>query len=66
MDKKTDKSSKSTMLGISLYETEMDIVRAENERLGMRNFSATLRMIIREWALFTFRNRGNDKNKEEG
>ena len=62
MDKKTDKS---TMIGVALYETERAIIQSENERLGLRNFSATLRMIIREWRELTATPPGNDKNKGE-
>jgi len=34
---------------VSLSEVEKKIVRAEDARLGLDNFSATLRKIIREW-----------------
>jgi len=41
--------STPTMTGISLTEYERAIVQAESERRGLYNFSATLRLIIREW-----------------
>ena len=37
------------LTGIRLTEHEKEIVQKENERLGLRNFSATLRLIIRQW-----------------
>ena len=39
--------------GVSLTETERDIVVAESRRRGLHNFSATLRMIIHEWKELT-------------
>jgi len=35
--------------GVSLTEHETNIVALESKRRGLFNFSATLRMIIREW-----------------
>ena len=41
------------MTGISLTELERDIVQSESINRGLHNFSATLRMIIREWRELT-------------
>lgn len=59
MDKK---KYKPTMTGISLTELERDIVQSESEKRGLYNFSATLRMIIREWVKFTRVIPDNDKS----
>ena len=41
------------MTGVNLTASEREIVQAESETRGLYNFSATLRMIIQEWAKFT-------------
>lgn len=35
---------------VSLDEQTMAVVSELNDRLGLRNFSAALRIIVREWA----------------
>ena len=45
MDKKKDFNP----TGISLTQVEADIVQEENLKRGIYSFSATVRMIIREW-----------------
>lgn len=35
---------------VSLDEQTMAVVKELNDRLGLRNFSAALRIIVREWA----------------
>ena len=51
--------------GVSLTELEKDIVLEESQKRGLHNFSATLRMIIREWAKFTRINPDNGNPGEE-
>ena len=41
--------------GLSITQVELDIVREESEKRGISSFSATIRMIIREWYEFTGR-----------
>ena len=48
-----NKKHKLVMTGISLTELERDIVQSESISRGLHNFSATLRMIIREWRELT-------------
>ena len=51
-----DKSKDHLPTGLSITQVEMDIVREESERRGINNFSATVRMIIREWYELTGHN----------
>ena len=44
-----DKNKEHLPTGLSITQVEMDIVREESEKRGINNFSATVRMIIREW-----------------
>ena len=60
-----NKKHKLVMTGISLTELERDIVQSESINRGLHNFSATLRMIIREWRALTATPPGNDKNQED-
>ncbi len=49
------KSKDHLPTGLSITQVEMDIVREESKKRGINNFSATVRMIIREWYEFTGR-----------
>ena len=51
--------------GVSLTELEKDIVLEESQKRGLHNFSATLRMIIREWANFSRIDPDNGNTGEE-
>ena len=44
-----DKNKEHLPTGLSITQVEMDIVKEESEKRGINNFSATVRMIIREW-----------------
>lgn len=61
-----NKESRPTMTGISLTEHERDIVQEESRRLGLNNFSATLRMIIRAWKELTAPTPPENGNSNEG
>ena len=50
------------MTGVNLTASEREIVQSESEKRGLYNFSATLRMIIQEWAKFTRVIPDNDKS----
>ena len=50
-----DKNKDHLPTGLSITQVEMDIVREESEKRGINNFSATVRMIIREWYELTGR-----------
>jgi hypothetical protein len=41
---------KAIVIGVSLFEKENAIVTRENERRGLFNISAMIRLIINEWA----------------
>ena len=51
--------------GVSLTEYEVKIVNHESHKRGLHNFSATLRMIIREWEKFTEIKADNGNTGEE-
>jgi predicted oxidoreductase len=44
-----DKRKDYLPTGLSITQVELDIVRKESEKRGINSFSATIRMIIREW-----------------
>jgi len=44
-----DKNKEHLPTGLSITQVELDIVREESEKRGINSFSATVRMIIREW-----------------
>ncbi len=44
-----DKNKEHLPTGLSITQIELDIVREESEKRGINSFSATVRMIIREW-----------------
>ncbi len=48
-----DKKKEFNPTGISLTQVEADIVQEESSKRGINSFSATVRMIIREWAELT-------------
>ena len=48
-----DKKKEHLPTGLSITQVEMDIVDLESKTTGINNFSATVRKIIREWALLT-------------
>jgi len=44
-----DKNKEHLPTGLSITQVELDIVKEESEKRGINSFSATVRMIIREW-----------------
>ena len=48
-----DKKSEHLPTGLSITQVELDIVENESRETGINNFSATIRKIIREWAILT-------------
>ena len=58
-----DADKKPWMTGISLTKTEKDIVEDASNRLGLNNFSATLRLIIREWELLVKERKDHERTR---